>query len=112
METTIDTRESAPRPDKRYERRGLDVAIAIAGLLVLLVSSVIVEAGLSSWEAQLFRWLNELPAGIYTVIYPFMQYGTFITIPSSRSSLSSAATGASRSCSSCPGSGSTCWRRS
>ncbi len=81
MESTMGTERSAPQPTKRFVRRGSDVAILVAGLLVLLVSSVIVEDGLSSWEAQLFRWVNELASGIYPVIYPFMQYGTFITIP-------------------------------
>lgn len=81
MESTTGTKESPPQSPKRYVRRGLDVAILIAGLVVLLVSSVLVKDGVSSWEEQLFRWVNELSDAIYPVIYPFMQYGTFITIP-------------------------------
>jgi membrane-associated phospholipid phosphatase len=57
------------------------VVILIVGLLILVLCATVVENDLTSWESQLFRWVNELSASIYPAIYPFMQYGTFITIP-------------------------------
>jgi membrane-associated phospholipid phosphatase len=59
-----------------------------ANLIVLGVSSVVLvltslaaRAELTSTEVQIFRAVNELPDGFRTVVWPFMQYGTFITIP-------------------------------
>jgi undecaprenyl-diphosphatase len=39
------------------------------------------RAELTSLEVEIFRAVNELPQGLHTVVWPFMQYGTFITIP-------------------------------
>jgi membrane-associated phospholipid phosphatase len=57
-------------------------------LLVLCVATVVLaatmlaaRAELGSLEVRIFRAVNDLPQGLYAVIWPFMQYGTFITIP-------------------------------
>jgi undecaprenyl-diphosphatase len=42
---------------------------------------LVARAELATLEASIFRAVNDLPQGLYTVVWPFMQYGTFITIP-------------------------------
>jgi len=42
---------------------------------------VAARAELTSLEVDIFRAVNGLPHGLHTVVWPFMQYGTFITIP-------------------------------
>jgi membrane-associated phospholipid phosphatase len=49
--------------------------------VVLVLTSLAARAELTSTEVQIFRAVNELPDGFRTVVWPFMQYGTFITIP-------------------------------
>jgi undecaprenyl-diphosphatase len=51
------------------------------GLLVLVVTTLAARDDLTSAEEQIFRLVNELPQGVYSFVWPFMQYGTFITIP-------------------------------
>ena len=50
-------------------------------LLVLIATSLAARDDLTSAEERVFRSVNELPQGIYSLVWPFMQYGTFITIP-------------------------------
>lgn len=49
--------------------------------VVLMATTLAARAELASVEVSIFRAVNELPQGLYTVVWPFMQYGTFITIP-------------------------------
>jgi undecaprenyl-diphosphatase len=49
--------------------------------VVLVATALAARAELASLEVRIFRAVNELPQGLYTVVWPFMQYGTFITIP-------------------------------
>jgi membrane-associated phospholipid phosphatase len=48
---------------------------------VLVVSTVASKAALTDLEIGLFRAVNELPQTFHAVVWPVMQYGTFITIP-------------------------------
>jgi hypothetical protein len=50
-------------------------------VVVLLATMLVARAELAALEASIFRAVNDLPQGLYTVVWPFMQYGTFITIP-------------------------------
>jgi undecaprenyl-diphosphatase len=54
------------------------LAVAIA---VLALCSLIARAELLDAEVAVFRAINDLPQGLHTVVWPVMQYGTFITIP-------------------------------
>lgn len=49
--------------------------------VVLVLTTLAARAQLSPLEVDVFRAVNELPQGLHTVVWPFMQYGTFITIP-------------------------------
>lgn len=49
--------------------------------VVLVAATLAARAELASVEVRIFRAVNELPQGLYVVVWPFMQYGTFITIP-------------------------------
>src|SRR5262245_44356834 len=49
--------------------------------VVLLVASLVARAQLTTADVRLFRAMNELPEGLDAVVTPFMQYGTFVTIP-------------------------------
>ena len=64
----------------RGRDRSKFVLLAIA-LLVLMLTSLAARDDLTSAEERAFRFVNELPQGIYSLVWPFMQYGTFITIP-------------------------------
>jgi undecaprenyl-diphosphatase len=50
-------------------------------VLVLVATMLVARAELATLEASIFRAINDLPQGLHTVVWPFMQYGTFITIP-------------------------------
>ena len=58
-----------------------DVIGLLAGLAVLGVAGAIAAGGLAPGEAALFRAVNSLPDALYAVVWPFMQYGVFLTIP-------------------------------
>ena len=70
------------RPDVPVARRWrldlivIAVSLAVLGLCVALASGPLAEV-----EETLFRKVNGLPEGYFPLIWPFMQYGTFITIP-------------------------------
>ena len=49
--------------------------------VVLVLSALAARAALTDAEVAVFRAANDLPQGLYTVVWPVMQYGTFITIP-------------------------------
>ena len=55
--------------------------VLCAAVLVLLATMLVARAELATLEARIFRVVNDLPQGLYPVVWPFMQYGTFITIP-------------------------------
>jgi undecaprenyl-diphosphatase len=62
-------------------RRWSDLFLLTAGFLVLVVSMAAASETLSELEVRVFRSVNELPDAIRPAVWPFMQYGTFITIP-------------------------------
>jgi membrane-associated phospholipid phosphatase len=58
------------------------VARLVAGLAVLVLSAIPVEADrVSSLEVDVFRPVNDLPGAIYPVVYPFMQLGNVLVVP-------------------------------
>jgi membrane-associated phospholipid phosphatase len=58
-----------------------NLVVLCAAVVVLLATMLVARAELATLEASIFRAVNDLPQGLYTVVWPFMQYGTFITIP-------------------------------
>lgn len=58
-----------------------NLVVLFAAMVVLLATMLVARAELATLEASIFRAVNDLPEGLYTVVWPFMQYGTFITIP-------------------------------
>jgi len=60
----------------------IDLGTIAAGLAVLAASAAIAQGSLGDAEEASFRTANDLPEGLYPLIWPLMQYGTFITIPS------------------------------
>ena len=61
--------------------RKRDLVVLGIAAAVLLVSTLLATAALSDAEVRVFRAVNELPRGLYRAVWPVMQYGTFITIP-------------------------------
>lgn len=58
------------------------LAVAIGATLAFAVSTAVATRGEpAEWELDLFRTVNGLPDWLYAVIWPFMQYGVFVTIP-------------------------------
>ena len=65
-----------------YRRRRLDAWLLLVGLAVLGVTMLAATSDeVPAWEEAVFRWVNGLPDVLYPVVWPLMQYGTFITIP-------------------------------
>jgi glycosyltransferase 2 family protein len=65
-----------------YRRWRVDGALLSVGVLVLAWSMLVARGDqVPGWEETLFRWVNGLPDLLYPIVWPLMQYGTFITIP-------------------------------
>ncbi len=62
-------------------RRWADAAVLAVGLAVFALSAILAGAGLGRWEKSMFEVVNGLPNAVKPVIWPFMQYGVFLTIP-------------------------------
>ncbi|HET7234932.1 MAG TPA: phosphatase PAP2 family protein [Actinomycetota bacterium] len=58
-----------------------NLLVLCVAMVVLVATMLAARAELTSLEVGIFRAVNELPQGLHTVVWPFMQYGTFITIP-------------------------------
>ena len=48
---------------------------------MVLAGSVVEPEAVTAFELAVFRTFNDAPNFLYPVIWPLMQYGTFITIP-------------------------------
>ncbi len=60
---------------------GWNLVVLCVGTVMLLATMLAARAELTALEVRIFRTMNELPQALHTVVWPFMQYGTFITIP-------------------------------
>ncbi|MGA9160109.1 MAG: phosphatase PAP2 family protein [Actinomycetota bacterium] len=72
-------RRPSTEPPRAWTRRNLLVLCVVTAVLV--VTTLAARAELTSLEVEIFRAVNGLPQGLHTLVWPFMQYGTFITIP-------------------------------
>lgn len=75
---------SSPHHDEEVvatdpRRRNL-IVLGVASV-VLVLCTVAARASLTDAEVRVFRAANDLPQGLYAAVWPVMQYGTFITIP-------------------------------
>jgi membrane-associated phospholipid phosphatase len=61
--------------------RKSDVVGGILGLAVFAASALAASSGVVPGEAAVFRVVNGLPDSLYPGIWPFMQFGVFVTIP-------------------------------
>jgi undecaprenyl-diphosphatase len=68
-----------PIAESALRRESLIVLCVSAVALVIAASAASFEP--TSAEISAFRSINGLPQGLHGVVWPFMQYGTFITIP-------------------------------
>jgi glycosyltransferase 2 family protein len=59
-----------------------NIVVLCGAVAVLLTTMLVARTELAPLEVSIFRAVNDLPQGLHTVVWPFMQYGTFITIPS------------------------------
>jgi undecaprenyl-diphosphatase len=72
---------AADRPLHVVSRRWADAAVLVAGLALFALSAAVAGAGLAGWEESVFGAVNGLSNAVQPVIWPFMQYGVFLTIP-------------------------------
>jgi undecaprenyl-diphosphatase len=70
-----------PSDEPALAQAGWNLVVLGTAVVVLLATMLVARAELATLEASIFRAVNDLPQGLYTVVWPFMQYGTFITIP-------------------------------
>jgi undecaprenyl-diphosphatase len=62
-------------------RRWLDAVSLAVGLAVFAATAYLADRGLQVWERVAFTTVNGLPGWLEWIIWPFMQYGVFLTIP-------------------------------
>ena len=53
----------------------------VVGLAVFAASALVASRGMAPGEAAVFTVINSLPDALYLGIWPFMQFGVFLTIP-------------------------------
>ena len=58
-----------------------NLIVLCVAIVVLATTVLVARHELAALEVRIFRAVNDLPQGLHTVVWPFMQYGTFITIP-------------------------------
>jgi membrane-associated phospholipid phosphatase len=61
--------------------RRLDFVVAWVGLFGIAASGSLARDGIAVGERAIFKAINAWPDALYVVIWPFMQYGVFLTIP-------------------------------
>jgi membrane-associated phospholipid phosphatase len=61
--------------------RAVDLVVPVVGLLVIAASGSLARDGLAAGERAIFEAINSWPDVVYIVIWPWMQYGVFLTIP-------------------------------
>jgi undecaprenyl-diphosphatase len=70
------------RARERFVRRPADAATAATGLVVLALAMLAVRSGsVSDPEQSVFRAVNDLPAALYPVLWPFQQLGAVLVGP-------------------------------
>ena len=70
------------RPRERFTRRPADAVTAVIALEVLVLAMVAVRDGtVSDPEREAFRAVNDLPAALYPVLWPFQQLGAVLVGP-------------------------------
>lgn len=62
-------------------RRKIDLITLVSGVVVFVLCAILASNGLAPGEERAFVVFNSLPDLLYVVIWPFMQFGVFITIP-------------------------------
>ena len=64
-------------------RRRVDLVFVAVGLAVVLAGMAVVgdDGGLPSWEADLFRAVNDLPGALHPVLWPLQQFGAIGAAP-------------------------------
>ena len=70
-----------PSTDASAAYRRWNLIVLSVATVVLAGTTLVARDLLASLEVSIFRAVNDLPQGFYTVVWPFMQFGTFITIP-------------------------------
>ena len=66
----------------RTERRPNELLIAsVAFVLLIAMSFLVKQEAPPAWEVTSFHAVNDLPNWLFPIIWPFMQYGVFVTIP-------------------------------
>src|SRR5688572_10295560 len=65
----------------RGKRRRLDVVLMVAGVAVLVTSSLLARRGAYGWEVAIFQTINGLPGSLRPFLWVLNQYGTVVTIP-------------------------------
>lgn len=70
-----------PFTEPATRRDGWVPVVLGVSAVVLVITTLAARAELTAVETEIFRAVNGLPQGLYTGVWPLMQYGTFITIP-------------------------------
>ena len=75
------TETTSPRRFFQPRRRSHVVRFVSAAILLVLSALPIHRRSLSSLEARVFHWINDLPGFLYNPLWAVMQLGNFFVIP-------------------------------
>jgi membrane-associated phospholipid phosphatase len=67
--------------DRMPSERRRDLIGVVVGLALFIGSALLVREGLAPGEEAVFVAINSWPDTLYVAIWPFIQYGVFLTIP-------------------------------
>jgi membrane-associated phospholipid phosphatase len=72
---------AGPVVARGWSRRRADLFGLCLGLALFVAGAAMAAQGLAAGEKEVFVAVNSLPNALYYLIWPFMQYGVFLTIP-------------------------------
>lgn len=77
-----DVWQETKRQFKDRRHRPVDLVLSLLSFSALVALSWYVQAvQVPEWEVAIFRAINGWPDWLFPIIWPFMQYGVFVTIP-------------------------------
>jgi putative heme transporter len=81
LSVALSSREHRAHHPEVVRRRRIDIVSLAVGLAIFVLTAAMARSSLAGWELTMFTAVNGLSDSLQPVIWPFMQYGVFLTIP-------------------------------
>lgn len=72
---------AGPMVSRGWSRIRADLFGLCVGLALFVAGAAVAAQGLAAGEKEVFVAVNSLPNALHYLIWPFIQYGVFLTIP-------------------------------